>query len=209
MARIGSGGGDAVVARPEMPFVLRNEQGLFINTSQLSTPDRVYDADVAWVERKYSSISFYFGKLNYPDTDPLTFHSRLEVRYSIESFREHFWKNSRTFHEKMREAFASQQVPNDPVTRPDPSLFARTKTDRSHSIWANFELMSHSGGEACVDLYHLNPRSIALLARSKDSDDVDVMSVARLLLPSAELLALLDACDPIIKSLPQKVGTNP
>lgn len=204
MARIVQGSADAIVARPEMPFVLRNDQGLFINTAQLETPSQIYDADVAWVERKRSGVSLYFAKLSYPDSNPPIFLSRLEVRYSLEAFQAHFWKNSRDFHKKMKDGPVGKEL----ADRGEPAFSPSTiKTEKAHSMWANFELMSHSGGEACVDLYHINPRTMALFQRDKDATKMDLMSVARVLLSSVELLALLDSCDPIIKSLPEKAGT--
>ncbi len=182
-------------------LAVKTDGGVLINTARLETPNETYDADVAWVERKPASVSLYFAKYNYPGTTPPTFLSRVEIRYSFEAFRDNFWKNSREFHQIVRAGPVSANLPARAEPGCDP---AQVNAAKSHSMWANFELLSQTGGEASFDVYHMTPRSVVTFIRGQG--EIQVVPLVRISLTSIELLALLNACEPIVQALPPSVG---
>ena len=111
---------------------------IVLNTAKLKPPRNVYDADVAWVVRRRPEfVSLFFAKenLNSP-----TFRTRVEIKYPIEAFYQHIWKNTREFHDVLMKdkdlGGASHSSAKD--------LMARD-AERDHSEWSNFEIIARSG----------------------------------------------------------------
>jgi hypothetical protein len=88
-------------------------EGLKIHWAKLPTPDRIYDADFAWIKVRHGMVSLFFGKQDL-DTEN-TLRTRLEVRYPIEKFVNHTWRNCRDFHQALGVAgLATKPEPREP-----------------------------------------------------------------------------------------------
>lgn len=74
--------------------------GLKLHWAKLQVPDRSYEADFAWIQVRRGAVTLFFGKEDLDSVD--TLRTRLEIRYPAEKFLQHFWKNSRDFHQTLR-----------------------------------------------------------------------------------------------------------
>lgn len=166
-------------------------EGLKVHWAKLRVPDHVYDADFAWIRVRHGAISLFFGKEDL-DT-PKTLRTRLEIRYPIEKFINHFWKNSREFHRTLK------QLPTWPVN-PGRDLIApmEMRALKDHSESANFEYMARYGSEAVLDFYYVPPSGIARLAQGMGAVGLRVDPVVRVQTTMRELLRLLDAAEPVV-----------
>lgn len=168
--------------------------GLKIHWAKLPPPDRLYEADFAWIRLRYGAVSLLFGKEDLNEEKRL--RTRLEIRYPGEKFLHHFWKNSREFHKAIRE------LPNwsdgDTRGRIEPEKWTALK---DHSESANFEYMARFGSEAVLDFYYVAPSGIARLAQGMGASGVRVDPVVRVQTTRSELLHLLDAAEPIVQEL--------
>jgi len=171
------------------PITIEDGKTIRIDYAKLETPGNVYDADYAWITHRAGSTSLFFGKLNHDS--PGSLRTRLEVRYPIEAFLRHFWANSRTFHQKLKE-FAADWPIDPERAATDPRGF---KAEKEHSEWANFEYVAHSGSEAGIDFFRLPPAGIAQFAKGQGTSGLKCSSVVRVHLTSFELLQLLDQVD--------------
>lgn len=185
-----------VVHQPES-LVFRLADGTIqVNTARLPVPERVYDADLAWAAIRHGVASLFFGKQG---TDQ-ELKSKIEIRYSFESFVLGFWRNSRDFHAKMKERLATR---NQEILRERNEIHPETgKAEREQSFWANVDALARVGNEASVDFFHLPPRALALhLLHGAPLDDLMITPIVRVLLSTDELSRLLDSCEPLVESM--------
>ena len=166
-----------------------------IDMAKLVAPTLVYDADCAWIEHRPGSASLFFAKRSR-DIEQ-TLRTRLEVRYPVENLVGHFWRNSREFHQKLREFV--RQWPVDAASRDvNPSSM---KAVKEHSEWANFEAMAHAGTEAVIDFYSLSAPGLARFARGQGSDGLVLTPVVRIMTTIFELARLLDQSEAVVKAI--------
>lgn len=188
------------------PITLGADGSILVNTGKLQPPEKVYDADVAWLKRGRGYVSLFFGKQN-PDA-PDRLRTRLEVKYAPEAFVRHLWRNSREFHETTREILKTW--PEDPLLVPiDGSSMA---ADRDHSEWANFDYMARSGSHGTIDFFLLPAGGIAKFVHGQGSAGLVMRPVVQVLLTVHELLRFLDAADALVNDvkryLPPEAAAN-
>lgn len=172
--------------------------GLKLNWAKLRIPDRTYEADYAWVKVRHGAVSLFFGKEDL-DT-PETLRTRLEVRYPIEKFLQHFWKNSREFHGKLR------QLPSWPPDEARGTVAPeKMRALKDHSECANFEYIARYGSESVMDFYYLPPSGIARLAQGMGGAGLRVDPVVRVQITMRELLRLLNAAEPVALELASQI----
>lgn len=168
--------------------------GLKVHWAKLRVPDRIYEADFAWIKLRHGAVSLFFGKEDLDTQD--TLRTRLEVRYPIEKFLNHFWKNSRDFHRVLR------QLPDWPIDRGREEVSPeRMRALKDHSEAANFEYMARYGSEAVLDFYYVPPSGIARLAQGMGAAGLRVDPVVRVQTTMRELLRLLNAAEPVAAEL--------
>lgn len=182
--------GSATPARFD-PVSLDSDGNIRIDTSRLAPPASVYDADLAWAEERLGAVSLFFAKEHLSGKKLRT---RVEVRYAYEPFVFHLWRNAREFHQRLR-AFLSR-FPAPAKTRSPASLTA-SEADREHSDWANFDIFSHNGTQACLDFFRLPPAGVARFASGGGSGGLTIEPILRVHTTTAELCSLLDLCDSI------------
>jgi hypothetical protein len=178
------------------------ESSIAIDASKLEAPTNAYDADVAWVEYRPGRLSLIFAKRDRDEANFLK--SRLEVRYPPEDFINTFWSNSTAFFERLRTYVgvwpreAREGAVRAPIDLP---------AKQSHSEWANYAYMAHSGSEASIDLYHLASASLARYAQNRNLEGIRLRGVVRVQLTSFDLLDLIDQLqslvDEITRTLPE------
>jgi hypothetical protein len=172
----------------------RSAKSVTIDAAALESPRNVYDADAAWVERSYGgTVSLFFAKLARGRE---TLKTRLEVRYPPEDFVNHFWKNSRGFHEKLR-TFVNRW----PQTNTSTPEVQDWTAEKDHSEWVNFDYMAHSGTEGTIDFFHMPPSGIARYSQTNKPEVLELNPVVRVLLTSSELLRLLDRCESFVAEI--------
>ena len=179
----------------EDPVSIGLDKTITVNLSKLLAPEKIYDAGYAWVEHRPGEVSLFFGKGNRDE--PGTLRTRLEVRYPPENFLAHFWRNSREFHENLRQ-FAAKWPKNEGRDAADPTSM---KAPKEHSEWANFELMAHAGTEASMDFYLMPPSGIAQFARGQGSVGLKFSPIVRIQLTVFELVRLLDAAAEVVSQI--------
>ena len=143
-------------ATPEVEAIRVNptERSLSVDVSKLEAPTQAYDADVAWVEHRPGTCSLLFAK--FSRDEPGSLESRLEVRYPAEQILV-LWKNSEPFFNSVV-AYVNTW-PEEARANDDPPV--KTRAIKSHSEWATFSQMSHSGSAGAVDFYHLSTSALA------------------------------------------------
>jgi hypothetical protein len=170
-------------------------EGIKVHWAKLRIPDKTYEADYAWVKVRHGAVSVFFGKQDLDS--PNTLRTRLEIRYPVEKFLNHFWRQSRDFHQKLREArkypgWSANRIKESPETM---------KALKDHSETANFDYCARSGSEAVIDFYYVSPSGIARLAQGMGATSIRVDPVVRIQLMMPELLGLLDAAEPVVEEL--------
>lgn len=168
---------------------------LSIDARKLEPPANVYDADFAWVRYRLGAVSLFFAKEDLNSKDRL--RTRLELRYPVEGFLEHFWKNSREFHRIVREYV--QRLPAiPPVQRPAVESWQALK---DHSEWVNFSFLARVGSQSALDFFNLAVPGIAQFTKGQGTSGLIIMPVARVLTTTADLCHLLDSCEPLAEEL--------
>lgn len=184
---------DIVASRvSDDPITLGADGSILIHMSRLPAPDKVYDADVAWVRRRGGYISFFFGKQNLED--PKKLRTRLEVKYAPEALVRHFWRNSREFHAKMRTLLESW--PSDPLLAPLDGT--QLTAEKDHSEVANFDYMARSGSHGTIDFFLLPAPGVARFVQGQGSSGLTLVPVVRVYMTVHELSRLLDSVDAMI-----------
>ena len=185
------------------PITIGPDKSINIDLAKLPPPTNIYDADFAWVEHTPGKSTLFFAKRSRDEENQL--RTRLEIRYPAENLVRQFWKNSRTFHDKL-EQFTSKWPKDESREHMEPM---KMKAQKEHSEWANFEAMAFAGTEACIDFYRLPPAGIAMFARGQGSSGLRSNPVVRVQLTVFELLRLLDATRSVVleieKYLPKAV----
>jgi hypothetical protein len=177
---------EAFGSRPIGPFLVNSEENsIALDVSKVEGPDRVYDADVGWIEHRSGTASLVFAK--FDRDEPGQLKSRLEVRYPPEDLLLTFWGNSRSFFGRLRSYVSKWDAESRQTTTPP--LEARAA--QSHSEWASFTYMSHSGSEAALDFYHIAPSALAIWARNKETRNLKLRSIVRVQMTTFELYSLI------------------
>ena len=169
---------------------------LRIDPTRMLPPQNIYDADYAWVERRLGAVSLFFAK-GYPGKSPKKLRTRVELRYPYGPFLNHFWGNSRQFHERLRTYVTANPFEAEPTTAKPSEMEA----DRDHSDWVNFDYLAHTGSEAALDFFHVPPSGIARFAQGQGTSGLTLTPVLRIHTTAYQLCSLLDACAPIAKQL--------
>jgi hypothetical protein len=178
------------------PITVGPNKTINVDLAKLTAPSNVYDADFAWVEhRPGAAVSLFFGKASRDDDNEL--RTRLELRYPPETFVNHFWRNSREFHERVR-AFVGPWPKDTDRDAIDPTRWTAAK---DHSEWVGFEAMAHSGTEATLDFYLLPALGIARFQRNQGSGGLRVVPVVRIHMTVFELLRLLDGARSVVEAI--------
>jgi hypothetical protein len=196
MARRQEGGEPTIGATRQIGAlkVDTNEFSIAIDASKLDAPSQVYDADFAWIEYRTGRLSLFFGKY---DDDPEMLRTRLEVRYPPERFISTFWNLSKSFIEKMQTYVETWPKDARAGETPPTNLHAKD----SHSEWASFTYMSHSGSQASLDFYHVNPSGIARLLQTKSTEGLRLLSVVRVQLSTFDLFRLTEQARGVVDAI--------
>ena len=178
------------------------DRSVVVDLAKLKAPDKVYDADYAWVRHKPGRVSLFFGKANLDDANRL--RTRVELRYSPEAFLRNFWKNSADFRAVVIESATRWPADNERLEL-DP---ARMHSEKDYSEWANFEYMARIGSEATVDFYYLPTSGLAKYVTGHGASGLKVVAAMRVQLTAQELARLFISCEPVIgeieKDLPHE-----
>lgn len=170
-------------------------EGIKVHWAKLRIPDKTYEADFAWIRPRHGAVSMFFGKEDLDARD--TLRTRLEIRFPVEKFLSHFWKNSREFHEKLRQAGTWPAADN----RRSELFPEKMKALKDHSESANFDYMARSGTESVMDFYYISPSGIARLSQGMGAGGIRIDPVVRIQLMTPELVRLLDAAEPLAREL--------
>jgi hypothetical protein len=177
------------------------DKSLGIDASRLEAPTQAYDADIAWVDYRPGNVSLFFAKKNRDDRNVL--QSRLEIRYPAEDVVNTLWRPSVSFIGRLKTYV--QLWPEE--ARGTDDAATNLPAARSHSEWASFTYMSHSGTEASVDFYSLAPSAIARYAQSQNIEGMKIHPVVRVQMTAFELAAFVERLAPIVgeieRSLPE------
>jgi hypothetical protein len=169
-----------------------------VDLKRLEAPSQVYDADFAWVEHRPGRVSLFFGKRGASQDNVLA--SRLEIRYPAESIPTSFWKNSVEFFDRLR--LYVERWPASARERDETNEIARRwGAVRTHSDWANFTYMAHSGTEASIDFYHLSAAARARFSNFDDLLHMKLRPVARVQMTIFTLGQLVDALEPVVAEI--------
>ena len=172
------------------------DNSIKIDASRLEAPSRAYDADYAWIEYRPGNVSLLFAKKSRDESDKL--HSRLEVRYPPEDLVNTFWGISARFVESLR-GYVGRWPEEARRTEQTSKLPAK----QSHSEWASFTYMSHSGTDAAIDFYHMAASGIAKFTQTGSTAGLKFNPVVRIEMTAFELLAFLDRMAPIVEDIRQ------
>lgn len=166
-----------------------------IDASKLETPANVYDADFAWVQKRLGAVSLFFAKADLNAKDRL--RTRLELRYPVEGFIEHFWKNSRDFHKIIRESV--QRLPVAAVGERPP--IESWEALKDHSEWVNFSYLARVGSQSALDFFNLAVPGVVQFTKGQGTSGLIIRPVTRVLTTTAALNHLLDSCEPLAEEL--------
>lgn len=186
------------------PITVGPDKTINVNFSKLTAPPNVYDADLAWIARRGADVSLFFGKRNF-DEQPKALRSRLQVRYPVECFLSHFWKNSRTFHQRLRETVKMWPAELAQPSDEQPGTF---HAERDHSEWVTFDAIAISGSAAMMDFYLLPAIGVARFSTGQGSAGLTVVPIVRVQLNIFELLHLLDSAAGMIDEIEKLVPTK-
>ena len=204
VARI-DGGGDAVSASAATRQIGALRVGLAdnsiaIDASKLDAPSQGYDADVAWVDYRPGNVSLLFAKHSRDDAEVL--QSRLEVRYPVENLILTFWKGSPEFYDKLQSYVESWPQAARFVAEPP----LKSRAEKSHSEWASYAYLSHSGTAAGIDFYYLSSSAIARFAKSGSVEGLRLRPVVRVQLTSFALFKLLEQVRALVGEIEASVS---
>jgi hypothetical protein len=166
-----------------------------IDASKLEPPTNVYDADFAWVSYRRGAVSLFFAKEDLNGTNRL--RTRLELRYPTEGFLEHFWKNSREFHQIVREYV--QRLPE--VRLEQRPLVESWESVKDHSEWVNYSYLARVGSQSALDFFNLAVPGIVQFTKGQGTSGLIMRPVARVLTTTADLCRLLDSCEALVVEL--------
>jgi hypothetical protein len=156
-----------------------------VDGSKVLAPDRVYDADVAWIEHRAGAVSIFFAKINRDEAE--AFSSRLEVRYAPEDFIITFWSHSARFADSLTKFVAKW-----PAEAMSSTFSENWPARQAHSEWASYTQMSHSGTASTVDFSYLAPSGLARYAQTRDITGAKITPVVRIQLTAFTLHGLLE-----------------
>lgn len=181
------------------PVTLGADGSILINTALLPPPEKIYDADVAWVRRGRGYVSFFFGKANIDDLSRL--RTRLEIKYPPEGFVRHFLRNSREFHESLRTEVKNwpEEGLLSPLNGPD------MQAEKDHSDWANFDYMARAGSQGTIDFFTLPVAGLVRFTQGHGSSGLIAVPVVRVQLSVLELSSLLDASQALADEVRRQV----
>lgn len=185
----------------EQPLSRDIDGSLRVRMDLLNPPQNVYDADGASLTLRHGTVSFLFGK-----ADPINetrLRTRLEVRYPVEAFADHFILNSREFHSALVQQMETAEVP---VLQHTPLEPATMPAEREHSLWANFDFIARTGSQASIDFFHLPPADIARFVKNDSVSGLRIEPVLRVLTTVDVLRSLLDAAADVLDQARSQTG---
>ncbi len=159
---------------------------LRVRMDVLRAPENVYDSDAVAVGFRNGTVSFFFGKA---DVSGGRLRSRLEVRYPLEAFRDHFLGNSREFHEALRRDLELGVIKTTPY---QPIDVLGLSADKEHSLWANFDYLARTGTQASLDFFHLPPGDVVRISKTGSLQGVEIVPAVRVFTTVGELMRLLE-----------------
>jgi len=179
----------------EDPISIGLDRSISIDAMKLQTPSNVYDADFAWIVHRPGTVSFFFAKRSIGENNIL--RTRLELRYPPENLVNHFWPNTRDFHDKLRK-FIARWPKDEERDQLDPTKWT---AEKDHSEWANLETMAHAGTEASLDFYLLPPFGLAQFSKGQGSSQLRVVPIVRVQMTVFELGRLLDSASEVVATI--------
>jgi hypothetical protein len=166
-----------------------------LEVGKLPQPADNYTANLAWMERDETLISFMFG--NRDRDEPERLKTRVELRFAAEAFV-NTWQNSKEFFYRIKTAVQAQPF----LEHAAPSQHPRTmKTDREHLAPASIVVMTHAGSQAELTFFDLPSTRIFLFQKSRDFNDLDVTPVLRVFTSTGLLVHLLSEAETIDKEM--------
>jgi hypothetical protein len=172
---------------------------LQIDPGRIEVPDKVYDADVAWAERSSGAMTLFFAKTNRDN--PAALKSRLEIRYPIEQVARTFWKPTQTFFRNVTEYVAKWPASMRGTLDVPSGLPAST----THSEWATFTMIAHTGSHASIDFYELPPAALHRFNQIGDKGGLKLRPVVRVDISIFELAAFLTRIEPMAREIQQEL----
>jgi hypothetical protein len=164
---------------------------VLVRVESLDPPERVYDADFAWVRPRLGGVSLFFGKQHLDVPDVL--RSRVELKLSPDRFLV-FWRMNQNgdFQKNLHRTLETWPVAleRDAV---NPSRL-KLDGDKDHSEWVTLSYVVRSGGQASMDFYYIPPREVVKARDAVGRTELKVLPVLRVNLSIGELGRLLDDC---------------
>ena len=198
-----SSGARPMLLLPEY-LSIKTDGNLSVNTRQLPIPDNTYDADVLWVQRRMGAVSIFAGKIE--DVPEFHLRSRVEIRFSEDAFVQNFWANSRDFHERLRDRAAHRPDRQEERRRLMPEGM---KAEKTHSVWANVDVLTRSGNQASLSFFTLPPEGLAFYHQYRDTSHLNIEPVLRVFTTTDELLFMMNESEPIVEILkPQMMAAE-
>lgn len=165
-------------------LVPEGENAFTIQAALLPVPDRTYDADCAWAERKGGAVSLFFAKQDRDSPEAL--RSRLEVRMPIDSFA-NFWEHSREFYRRLQSSIRSSDALKEPIVKA-----REMHSEKDHSDWATICVVALSGGQAQVDFFLLAQGDVFLYKRAGNRRRLEAQPIVRVYTTPAQMEVLFD-----------------
>jgi len=176
-------------------------QSLAVDLGKLDPPERAYDADVAFIDHRVGSVTLLFGKIDR-DAPEERLRNRLEIRYPPEDFLTTFWGPSLKFTRSLARLVETWPLP---VESGEAAL--RLPASQSHSEWASFTYMSHSGTDAAIDFYHVSSSALARWQQARETTHLKLRPILRVQVSIFTLHALLVQAEVVDKAIRQYLPT--
>ena len=192
MTKKGSSG--AATVREIGALKVNEDRSIAIDLARLESPVATYDADVAEIQHLPGRVSVAFAKYEFGGVDKV--RSRLEIRIAPEDFPRCMSQDA-GFRERMKKYIATW--PEHARGRMPPAGVAPSQ--KSHSDWASFTYMAHSGSYAAIDFYQISAAGIARMMQGQGFHDFKLTPVVRVHLSVFELDGLLDQALSVIQEI--------
>lgn len=161
---------------------------LGVDYTKAEVPERFYYADYCDVQPSRSGYSLIFAKLALGNSKLRT---KIEVIFPKVMFVRQLWGISRSFEETVRQATKSEDFP---------AIGKVEDTEKVQTFRSNNVFMGMWGEESLMDFYYLSPRDIHF-ARQKQTQEVGLEPVVRVIMPTALMVEFLEKCRPYAEKL--------
>lgn len=182
------------------------QSGITVDLKELSVPERTYDADWGWIERRGGAVSFFFAKSDLNDPGK-KLRSRLELRTSLEAFLT-FSMQTSDFHKQIqieaeRSPLFFQNLEGNP---------AAMTADKDHSDWVSIVALTKAGTHGQADFFHLPQGDVVVFEKNNDFKRLAVQPVVRVYTTPGVLLRVADDAVRLAQEvgplLPSKLETD-